>query len=111
MHENEEELFDALQHLKYQKHEMTIFWTTDHATELDFQFDEKPYRFIDLESGQSMKLNPGEVRDQYLKEMKAFEKRLRLKCMQYKIDLVEADVSRGYAPILQSDLLKRKRMM
>ena len=111
MHEREEELFDALQHLKYNKHEMVIFWTVDQQTELEFNFDERPYRFVDMETGESMKLNPGEVRDQYVKELQEFEKRLRLKCMQYKIDLVEADVSKGYHQVLQSYLLKRKRMM
>ncbi len=110
MQDNPEELFDALQHLKYNKHEVVIFWTTDKTTELDFDFSEKPYRFVDMESGQTLKLNPTEVKSHYLKEMERFKAELTLKCVQYKIDLVEADVSRGYHPILQEYLLKRKRM-
>ncbi len=110
MHEKEEELFDALQHLKYNKHEMIIFWTTDQKTELNFDFDEKPYRFVDLETGQTMKLNPGEVKERYKREVDSFRERLRLKCLQYKVDLVEADVSKGYQSVLQGYLLKRKKM-
>jgi uncharacterized protein (DUF58 family) len=110
MQDNAEKLFDALQHLKYNKHEVIIFWTTDKSTELDFEFNERPYRFVDMESGQTLKLNPGEVKSHYLKEMEHFKSQILLKCMQHKIDLIEADVSRGYHPILQEYLLKRKKM-
>lgn len=111
MHENDEALFDALQHLKYNKHEIIIFWTTDQQTEVDFNFTDKPYRFIDLETGQAVKLNPTEIKEKYLEQINTFRDRLRLKCLQYKIDLVEVDVSMGYHQVLQSYLLKRKRMM
>lgn len=110
VHENPQEIFDALQHLKYSKHEVVIFWTTDRRTEVDFDFGDKPYRFVDMESGEVLKLNPGEVKGEYTRKMNEFGKLLKEKCMQYKIDLVEADVSRGYHPILQEYLLKRKRM-
>lgn len=108
--EDEDAIFDALQHLRYNKHELIIFWTTDHAQELRFEYDERPYRFVDMESGEVTKLNPAEVREHYLQEMKEFEERIRLKCLQHRIDLVEADVSKGYYPILQAYLLKRKKM-
>lgn len=110
MQENEQEVMDALQHLKYNKHELTIFWTTDHRYELDFDYEDRPYRFVDMESGESLKLNPGQVKEKYLDEMKAFEERLKLKCTQYKINLVKADVSQGYYPVLQSYLVQRKKM-
>lgn len=108
--QNEEEIFNAIQHLKYNKHEVIIFWTTDHKTELDFDFAERPYRFVDMESGQTVKLNPTEVKNRYVKGMEEFRKHLATKCNQYHIDLVEADVSKGYYPVLQAYLLKRKRM-
>lgn len=111
MHENEEELFDALQHLKFNKHEVIIFWTTDEQTELKFEFSDKPYRFVDLETGESIKMNPTEIKKEYLNKIGKFRDRLRLKCLQYQIDLVEVDVSLGYYQVLQSYLLKRKRMM
>ncbi len=110
MQENEAEIFDALQHLKYNKHELVLFWTTDQSTEVDFGFSERPHRFVDMETGKVLKLNPNEIRDDYQREMEDFKKRLRVKCLQYKIDLVEADVARGYHPVLQGYLLKRKRM-
>lgn len=110
MMEDEETIFDALQHLKYNKHELVLFWTTDKRTEVDFDFGEKPYRFVDMESGDVLKLNPSEVKQKYLEEMKSFKERLELKCLQYQIDMVEVDVAKGYHAVLQAYLLKRKRM-
>lgn len=110
MMEDEETIFDALQHLKYNKHELVLFWTTDKRTEVDFDFGEKPYRFVDMESGDVLKLNPSEVKHKYLEEMKSFKERLELKCLQYQIDMVEVDVAKGYHAVLQAYLLKRKRM-
>lgn len=105
-----DELFDALQHLKYNKHELIIFWTTDKRTELDFSFEARPYKFVDLETGQSLKLNPTKVAEKYREQSKAFKEELSTKCLQYKIDLVETDVSEGYHQVLQSYLIKRQRM-
>ena len=48
---NEDELFSALQHLRHNMHEVILFHVTDKKTEEDFQFDNRPYRFIDMESG------------------------------------------------------------
>lgn len=110
MMNDEEAIFDALQHLKYNKHELVLFWTTDKRTEVDFDFGEKPYRFVDMESGETLKLNPSEVKQKYLEEMEAFKEHLQLKCLQYQIDMVEVDVSQGYHAVLQAYLLKRKRM-
>ncbi|MFN6037420.1 MAG: DUF58 domain-containing protein, partial [Bacteroidota bacterium] len=59
---NQEQLFAALQHLKYKKHEVILFHVTDKKKEIEFEFENRPYRFIDLESGEEIKLNPGDIR-------------------------------------------------
>lgn len=105
-----EAFFDALQHLKYNKHEIVLFWTTDKSTELDFNFDARPYRFVDIESGESLKLNPSDLKLDYQKQSVAFQKELEMRCMQYKIDLLQVDVSEGYNRVLQSYLIKRQKM-
>jgi hypothetical protein len=64
---NDEEIFKALQHLKHNKHEVILFHVTDHTTELSFQFDERPYEFVDLESGEKLLLNPQEIKDRFRK--------------------------------------------
>lgn len=108
--ERGEELLSALQHLKHNKHEVILFHVMDKRTELDFELENRPYRFIDLESGEEVKLNPTEVKDQYRKAAQAREKELRLKCGQYGIDFITADVSKNYHQILLPFLLKRKKL-
>ena len=105
-----DELFSALQHLKYNKHEVIIFHVVDRAKELNFDFDSRLHKFIDLETGEELKLNPIEIQDEYVKKMSAFEKELMLRCGQYKIDFVPVDSSQGFEPVLLSYLLKRKKL-
>ena len=67
-----EPLFHALQHLRHNRHEVILFHVTDKASELDFAFDNRPYRFVDVETGQEIKLNVSEIRDKYTAYMKKF---------------------------------------
>ncbi len=108
--ERGEELLSALQHLRHNKHEVILFHVVDQRTELDFDLENRPYRFIDLESGQEVKLNPTEVREEYKKAAKKRETELRLKCGQYGIEFVTADVAKNYHQILLPFLLKRKKL-
>jgi uncharacterized protein (DUF58 family) len=106
----EDEIFAALQHLKHNKHEVILFHVTDKATEEEFKFDNRPYRFIDMESGDEVKVHPAEVRDTYVSAMASYRKELMLRCRQYQIDFVEADIKQGFRQILLPYLVKRIRM-
>lgn len=108
--EDSEHLFSALQHLKHNKHEVVLFHVTDKAKELDFEFENRPYLFIDMESDERLHLQPNQVKEFYISQMAKFTEELRLKCLQYKIDFVEADINKGFRNILQSYLVKRGRM-
>jgi hypothetical protein len=88
-----------------------LFYLTEPETELDLNFDNKPYKFIDVESGEELKLNPNQYKEEYQKQAKNYLKELRLKCLQYKIDLVEVDVNMGFDKVLNSYLLKRQKML
>ena len=105
-----EKIFDAIKHLKHKKHEIVLFYVSDVPSEHLLEFDNKPYNFIDVESGESIKLNPSHYKEDYLKRVGDFLDLLRLKCLQYKIDLVEVDISKGYDQIITSYLLKRQKM-
>jgi len=105
-----EEQFEAYKHLKYNKHEVILFYLHEPQTEKDLKFDNKPYKFIDLESGEELKLNPNLYKDQYQNQAKDYLKELKLKCFQYKIDLIEVDINKGFDTILNSYLLKRQQM-
>lgn len=108
--EKQDELFAALQHLKYNNHEVILFHVTDKSSELDFKFENRPYEFIDMESGEKIKLQPNQVKDYYVEKMQQYHHQLKLKCAQYKIDLVEADIQQPYKQVLLPYLMKRQKL-
>ena len=79
-----EKIFDAIKHLKHKKHEIVLFYVSEVSSEHLLEFDNKPYNFIDVESGESIKLNPSHYKEDYLKRVGDFLDQLRLKCLQYK---------------------------
>lgn len=103
-------LFSALQHLKFNKHEVVIFNVTDKSKEVDFDFANRPHEFIDMETGAVLKAHTSKVRDAYLQQMGDYRQQLSLKCAQYKIDMVDADINEGFENILQAYLIKRQKM-
>ncbi len=109
--ERSEELFSALQHLKHNKHEVILFHTLDKSKEIDFDFANRPYTFVDMESGNEVKVNPRDVREEYVKGVSEFSAELKLKCGQYGIDFVEVDIHAGFNQILLQYLVKRKKML
>ena len=108
--ERSNELFSALQHLKFNKHEVILFHVVDKEKELDFNFENRPYVFIDMETGEKVKLQAGQVKDYYVSQMAKFEQTLKLRCGQYKIEFVEADINKGYKQVLLPFLMKRAKM-
>ena len=105
-----DELFSALQHLRYNKHEVILFHVTDRALEREFDFGNRPHKFVDLESGQTIKLNPWEVKNHYASTVNSYFEELKVKCGQYNIDLAEADINDNFNQVLFSYLVKRKRL-
>ncbi|MCC7232495.1 MAG: DUF58 domain-containing protein [Bacteroidia bacterium] len=108
--EKKEDLFSALQHLRHNRHEVVLFHVTDRKTEEEFQFGNRPYQFIDVESGEVVKVHANEIKDTYVAAMSDYKQELKLRCGQYRIDFVEADIHEGYRQVLLPYLLKREKM-
>lgn len=108
--ENIEPMLSALQHLKYNKHEVVLFHVIDEAKEVTFDYDNRPYEFVDMETGERVKLRSQEVRKHYQEQVKSLLDTLRIKCLQYRIDFIPTDIRHGYRTILQNYLVKRTRM-
>ena len=108
--EDQDQLFSALQHLKHNKHEVILFHTTDKSKEINFEFENRPYIFIDMETGEKVRLQSNQVKDYYVDQMKTYIDNLKVKCLQYKIDFVEADIQNGFRQVLQAYLVKRSKM-
>ena len=107
----EEKLFEALRHLKYNKHEVVLFHLLDKKLEADFGFDHAPKRFVDVETGQHIDLHAEHIREAYVKEVDTYLKHLKLKCMQYKIRYVDIDVRSDFSTVLNTFLVERQKFV
>ncbi len=106
-----DELFQALQHLKHRKHEVILFHVTDKKNEIDFNLENRPYTFVDMETGEKMRLQPAEIKEKYKLEIQAYFKEIELRAIQNRIDFMPADIDEGYEQILLKYLIKRSKMM
>lgn len=107
--ENVQLLFEALQHIRHKRHEVILFHVTDKSTELNFDFEDRPYEFIDLETGEKLKVHPKQVRELYKEKMSFFYDELKIRCGQYKIDYMEVDVKNGFDAVFMAFMAKRMR--
>ncbi|MFD1292265.1 DUF58 domain-containing protein [Lutibacter holmesii] len=108
---NEAELFEALQHLKYNNHEVVLFHTFDGKLEYNFDFENTPKKFVDVETGDEINLYASSVQEKYTAEVQKYFNELKLKCMQYKIDYVPVDIHKGFDQVLTSYLTSRKKRL
>ncbi|WP_432411900.1 DUF58 domain-containing protein [Rasiella sp. SM2506] len=105
----EEQLFEALQHLKYNKHEVVLFHTFDKSKELEFDFNNRPKRFVDVETGEHINLYADTIKETYEEAVKEYFDALKLKCGQYRIKYVQADINAGFNKILTTYLVERQK--
>jgi uncharacterized protein (DUF58 family) len=109
--EEETKLFEALRHLKYNKHEVVLFHVFDKQKELAFSFDNKPKRFVDVETGEYINLYADTIKENYTKAVTQYFEALKLKCLQYKIKYVEADTNKDFNTILTTYMIERKKFV
>ena len=107
----EEKIFEALRHLKYNKHELVLFHTIDKKKEFSFDFDNSPRRFVDVESGEKIDLYAENIRENYKKAVSEYFQNLKLKCAQYGIKYVEADINENFNKILTTYLVERQKFI
>ncbi|WP_339623156.1 DUF58 domain-containing protein [uncultured Winogradskyella sp.] len=109
--EDDEKLFEALRHLKHNKHEVVLFHVFDKEKELTFNFDNRPKRFIDIETGDYINLYADNVKDNYENAVKEYFNSLKLRCGQYRIKYVEADINAGFNGILTAYMIERQKFV
>lgn len=107
----EEDLFAALRHLKYNKHEVVLFHTYDGKLELNFDFDNTPKKFVDVETGEQINLFAENIKEAYQEKVESYFKNLKYKCMQYKIDYVPVDIHDGFDQILSTYMVRRSKFL
>ena len=108
--EQMDELFDALQHLRYNKHEVILVQILSRKKEIDFDFENRPYEFVDLETGERTRLQADQLRSTYRQAMDVFRKEIENQCYRYNIARVEVDLEEPVDQVLHTFLVKRNKM-
>lgn len=105
---NEEALFNALQHLKHNKHKVVLFHVIDTKTELNFDFDNSPRKFIDMESGEEINIFADTIKEDYEKQTELYFKKIAQTCAQNKIKYVPVSVGANFEKILTTYLVEKQ---
>jgi uncharacterized protein (DUF58 family) len=103
----DDQLFDALRHLKYNKHEVVIFHLLDKETEVNFDFENTPKRFLDVETGKHIDLYADTIKEAYEKEVSGFISDLKLTCAKYQITYVDVDIRENFSKVLNTFMIER----
>ena len=101
-------LFTALQHLKHNKHKVVLFHVIDAKSELDFDFDTAPRKFIDLESGDEVNVFADTIKEEYAKQAESYFKKIALTCSQNKIKYVPVSVNENFEKIMTTYLIEKQ---
>ena len=104
-----DKLFEALRHLKYNKHEVILFHTFDKEKEWLFNYGNAPKRFVDVETGEHINLYAENVKSTYEEAVRKYFYDLKLKCSQYRIKYVEANINESFHKILTTYLIERQK--
>ncbi|MEO1012802.1 MAG: DUF58 domain-containing protein [Bacteroidota bacterium] len=108
---DDSKIFDALQHLKYNKHEVVLFHVLDAETELNFGFGNTPKRFLDVETGEHIDLYSENVKESYTAAVSRYMAELKLKCAQYRIKYVEVDIGEPFSKIFNTYMMERQKFL
>lgn len=107
----EAQLFEALRHLKYNKHAVVLFHLLDHGHELNFDFENSPKRFVDIETRQHIDLYADNIKNAYRKKVEQYLEDLKLKCAQYNIKYVGVDVGSDFSQVLNTFMIERQKFV
>jgi len=105
-----EELFDALKHLKYNKHKIVLFHILDYKTEVNFNFDDAPRSFVDVETNEKIDLYSDNIKEVYAKKVQDFIKDIKLECAKYKIKYVPVDITENFDKIINTYLVEKQNI-
>lgn len=104
-------LIDALQHLRFNKHEVLFFHVLDKEKEMDLDYENRPYTFEDMETGQTIQLNPGAYREVFVQKIQEYKEYIKNRCLEHNIDYVFCDLQTDPSEILHQYLIKRNKIV
>ncbi len=98
-------LADALQHLRYRKHDISVFHLMD-PLEIGFEFD-RPHRFVDMEDGTALVAEPTLIAEEYKTALRDFLATVRAKCHDANADYQLVTTDTPLEPLLREFLTAR----
>ncbi|HUS47452.1 MAG TPA: DUF58 domain-containing protein [Phycisphaerae bacterium] len=102
----QEEVIDALHHMRFRGHDLIIFQVLDHS-ELAFDFDGQ-LRFEDPETRRHIEANPQAIRAAYLEELRNFIDTYKHECLNIRADFITVSNDMTFDKALLEFLAQRK---
>ncbi len=106
-----EDMLRSLRHLRHRGHEVLVLHVLETETERKFTFPDVPMLFRDMETGETLSLQPAQMRDSYREAVQFFSEHFRRRCLEQHIDFVEIDTAEPYDTALLAYLNKRKKLI
>ena len=104
------DMFNALHHLRHNKHEVIIYHVINKKSEIDLDFENRPHKLVDMETGEKMHLNPSEIKNLYQKKINQYFKEIEIRCAASRIDFMPAFIEEGFNQVLLKFLIKRQKL-
>jgi hypothetical protein len=98
-------LEEALQHLRYRKHDICMFHLMD-PQEIAFHFD-RPHRFVDMEDNTTLVVEPNLISDEYQAALQEFLVNVKVACHNVHADYQLVTTDTPLEPLLRDFLLNR----
>jgi len=105
-----DELFQALEHMRHNKHEVLLFHVFDQNKEVEFEIGNRPFNLVDMETGERMKIQPAEIKEDYKKAIQAYFDELKIRSVNNRMDFMPANIEEGYNQVLLQYLIKRQKL-
>ena len=108
--DNPEDFANSIKHLRHHLHEIVVFDVSHHNLENQLNLKNKYYNVVDVETGESIKMHPKQIKEKYITERNSIKSKIHNLLKQQKVDLISADIEIGFDQILLEYLLKRKKI-
>jgi uncharacterized protein (DUF58 family) len=106
---NPEEFANSTKHLRHHLHEIVVFDVSHNELENNLNLHNKYYNVVDIETGESVKMHPKQIKERYVSERKTRLNQIHNLLKRQKVDLVNADIEAGFDQILMEYIIKRKK--
>ena len=108
--DNPEDFANSIKHLRHHLHEIVVFDVSHHNLENQLNLKNKYYNVVDVETGESIKMHPKQIKEKYITERNSIKSKIHNLLKQQKVDLISANIEIGFDQILLEYLLKRKKI-